>query len=604
MHRSKNRVALGAVALALAGLSVPTLAAALGQERPESILPPGFGEPPPQPAPTPALPSTIPGTAPAPAPPPAATDGASPAPAPLPGEEVDPDATEPEPIDPAVLAEYELPSYARRSLDRVGVVGAAEGGFAPTSFGASDGRFLEELMGRLDAPIASRWLSIALRRMLASQIDTPDGVNGADFAAERAWLLLRMGEAVVARAMVASVDTDSYTPKLFEAAMQTALATGDPAAVCPVVPAAQQTSRDRAWILVGAICAGLSGVPGEATPLIKAARRSGAARGIDLLLAEKVVGAGAKGQQAVTIEWPGVDRLSIWRYGLATATGVEIPDDLFATAGPQLQYWRAQSAVLEPRVRATPAELAAAQGVLSSAALVDLYGQIEQADDSNSAEASIARDLRTAYTDPDRAQRLAILAQLWNEPKTSVGRYARLVLTARAATAVPPKADTAEADRLIASMLTAGLYVPAMRWSSSIARGSDGWAMLMLANPDGARQVSRGDVDGYRGRATDPTGMKARMLAAGLAGMGRLDSGDATAFGVDLAAANNWTRAIDRAAAAGQPGTVLLLAATGMQTRDWRGVSPVALYHIVSAMNRVGLEAEARMIAVEALTRL
>ena len=100
---------------------------------------------------------------------------------------------------------------------------------APTAFGRADGRYLETMMRRLRAPIASRWVSIALRRALMAQLDTPRGVNGADFAAERAWLLVRMGESVAARAMAQAVDTEDYTPKLFEATMQAALATAQPA---------------------------------------------------------------------------------------------------------------------------------------------------------------------------------------------------------------------------------------------------------------------------------------------------------------------------------------------------------------------------------------
>src|SRR3546814_11564812 len=89
-------------------------------------------------------------------------------------------------------------------------------------------------MRRLDTPLPSRWLHIGLRRMLASGLDTPGGVNGADFAAERAWLLIRMGEPVVARSLIQDVDTGNYTPKLLQVAMQAALATGDPAGVCPL----------------------------------------------------------------------------------------------------------------------------------------------------------------------------------------------------------------------------------------------------------------------------------------------------------------------------------------------------------------------------------
>ena len=40
-----------------------------------------------------------------------------------------------------------------------------------------------------------------------------------------------------------------------------------------------------------------------------------------------------------------------------------------------------------------------------------------------------------------------------------------------------------------------------------------------------------------------------------------------------------------------------------MQGDSWAKMTPLHLYHIVSALNRVGLDAEARMIAAEAVAR-
>jgi hypothetical protein len=48
---------------------------------------------------------------------------------------------------------------------------------------------------------------------------------------------------------------------------------------------------------------------------------------------------------------------------------------------------------------------------------------------------------------------------------------------------------------------------------------------------------------------------------------------------------------------------VVLLAGLGMQGDGWDKMTSVHLYHIVSALNRVGLSAEARMIAAEAVAR-
>ena len=249
-----------------------------------------------------------------------------------------------------MLAAYEMPAFARRSLSQVGV----GEGFGPDAYGDADGRWLEQLMRRTAAPLPSRWLSITLRRLLLSPVDTPAGVNGADFAAERAWLLLRMGESTAARALVERVDMADMTPKLSQLWMQAMLATGDPGGLCPAVPTALERAPERGWVVAEAMCAALAGPSGSARPLLAAIRRRGVASGADLTLAQKVMGAGANSSEAATVEWEPVTELTAWRWGLATATGVTVPDTLYATAGPQLAGWRAQAAAIPLADRLAP----------------------------------------------------------------------------------------------------------------------------------------------------------------------------------------------------------------------------------------------------------
>lgn len=588
----RANAAAGAIALALSVSAIPVL----GQNSPESLLPPGFDQP--------VQPEPQPSRAPDGAPPPVTQSGAivqplppSPGPSGSPTPSPTPSAS-PTPVDPALLAEYELPSYARRSLDYVGISGVE--GVSPDAWGRADGVFLETLMRRLRAPVASRWLSIALRRHLMAEAETPRNVNGSDWAAERAWLLIRMGEAVGARAVVQSVDTEKYTPKMLQVAMQAALATGDPAMVCPLVPQGRTLLAEGGWTLAGAICTALEGEPREATRQIDQRRRR-MGNSIDLLLAEKVVGAGSSGRRAVTIEWDLVEQLTAWRYGLAAATGVEIPERLLATVGPQVACWRALSPVLPASTRAAAAEQAAARGVLSSAALIDLYGIVEQgADDAEATPLGVARDLRDAYTAGSASARVGAMRKLWDEPQDGVRRHARQVLTARAAaTLAPAPALAGDAGRLIGSMLAAGLDLPALRWAGVVERGSLGWALLATANPSPRGGVAAGDVRSFAGS----NAVAGRMLAAGLAGLGRVDPALAEELGVDMTP-NRWSQAIRFAASRGQPGTVLLLAAAGMQSNGWAGVPPAVLFHSVAALRQVGLEGEARMIAAEAVSRL
>lgn len=616
MRPPRNKVALGAIALMLVGVGIPALGQQ--QQKPESLLPPGFGQSAPAPAPSPvpsaARPAPSPsasGQAPAPPAAPASNplglsilpgDQASPSPTPIPT----PTGT-PTPSYAGMPAKYELPAFARRSLDSVGV-GNGRGALPADAFGDADGRFVEGLMRRLSTPIASRWMHIFLRRALASPVAPPAQVGGADFAAERAWLLLRMGESVVARGLVQQIDREDYTAKLLQVAMQTALANGDPGQLCSLTGLADRFApTEAAWVMAKPICAGLAGYPQQADALMKDARRHRVATGIDLHLAEKVAGAGMRGDQGVTIEWTGVNQLNAWRYGLATATGVDIPDDLMKTVRPQVGLWRALSPALDARARAIFADRAAARGVLSSAALVDLYGEIDMGDNGGTAEDGVARDLRSAYDDADQSGRLNALNKLWNAPDDEQGRYAREVMTAFAAARITPADKVEHADRLIASMLSVGLDRAAMRWEDHVPEGSLAAALLALADPAAAGPVSYSLFDTFSGDDDSAGKMRSRMLAAGLAGLGRLSPSDsekaAKAAGVPIGVENSWTRALDRAVRARQPGTVVLLAAVGMQTPNWDDVPPQALYRIVAALNAVGLNGEARMLAAEAVAR-
>ena len=592
------RTSLTAPALLLAASAI-ALWPALAQRAPESLLPPGFGQPDSPPPPNGDKPdkpdkptnSDVPDIQLRPP----ATPGTAPS-----GDVIgDVIETLSNNSTEMVKAPIDLPPQARRPLNRVGLIDVDDSGFAPDAYAGFDGRFLGALMQGMRAPIASRWSTILLRRALLSRSDIPSGIGGADWVADRAWLLVRMGDAENARALIARVDAENYTPRLYEAAMQAALATGDPASLCSIASAGGSSSDEVSWPLAQAMCAGLSGESGTASALIDRVRDNREAGGIDVLLAEKVVGAAVNSRRSVTIQWDGVDRLTAWRYGTATATGVVIPPRLFSTVGPQVQAWQARAPLISAATRAPAVERAGALGIWSNAEMVDFFGGLWDVTDPADRGTGVSLQLRDAYSAPDESARLAALRTLW----TTGDLYAREVLTARAALRVGT-ASGEDSDRLIASMLSAGLDVPAARWSSQISSGSLGWAMLAVGAPVAPSGISASAVRSVPGGEDY---LRTKFLLAGLAGLGRLSASDASAlaeeYKVPVGRANSWTRAIDQAAQSGSKGAVSLLAAVGLQTGEWRYVPPEHLYHIVSALRRVGLEPEARMIAAEAVAR-
>ena len=155
-------------------------------------------------------------------------------------------------------------------------------------------------------------------------------------------------------------------------------------------------------------------------------------------------------------------------------------------------------------------------------------------------------------------------------------------------------------------MLAAGLDRNAARWANLVEEGSLGWALIALSAPRG-EPVGQGAVESFIGDDGSEGSRKSAFLVAGLAGLGRLNEGDAATLAgdldFDLARQTRWSRAIKRAADVGNPTLVVLLAGLGMQGTSWSQMTPLHLYHITSALTRVGLEAEARMIAAEAVAR-
>jgi hypothetical protein len=515
---------------------------------------------------------------------------------------------------PAPPPPVELPEHARRDPWLVGRLDPVELGLGPNPWGAASGAFLSGLMRRTDTPIASRWAHIALRNALLAKARAPRNVNPVDWVAERAWLLLRMGEADASRMLVSGVDVDRFTPKMFQVGVQSALANADPSGLCPLQDGIGKVER-AILPLVDAICASLSGEPESAAAQIDSARRHGRIGGIDLILAQKVVGAGADTGRAVTVEWEPVDRLTSWRYGLATATGMTLPERLLRSAAPQLRAWQARAPLLSAQQRLESARIATGLGVFSSQSLIDLYSSIYDATDPDQLSETDAWQVRLAFVGKDRDARMAAIRRLWSMGgEGSLQREASRALAARAASRIAPDPDLEQdAPALIASMLAAGYDQEAARWALAVRRmderfADESWAMLALAAPDTAGlDLSFGRVNAFISRDQSPGKKRSALLVAGLAGLGRLDGRSADRLnrrhGLAIGHRTRWTRLIDGAAALGQAGSVLVLTGTGFQAADVKQLPSSHLFHAVAALNRTGQGYTARMIAAEALAR-
>ena len=596
------------------GLIAVSSAIAVAQDAPESLLPPGFDQPAPTPAPTPRASAR-------PAPAPGGGSTAVPVIQPLPGAgaalRAPTGRSIADQLDPALLQQLidaqrpraDIPAQEARSLTRAGLLDKSEGGFAADDTRVLNGSYVRAVLEGTKGPLVSRWGSILLRRALVSRLTVPAGMNGADWVALRARVLLRMGEVDAARALVQQVDSGAFTPALENSALDAYVATADILGACPVAAITAARRQEAEWQMIRQICRSFEGEGTGAMAELERLRRHGVGGGyqnVDLLLAQKYAGSALESRKAVKIEWDKVEELTPWRFALALAVGTELPKALLDKAGHRFDTIAARAPMLGLGDRAAAADFAAARGILSSAALVDLWSQIYSDDDVEGDWKGQSAKLRQAYVATEPAARLAAMESLWGD-QSDPRAYSRLVLTAYAAARMPAVADFADkSGDLIASMLTAGLDRNAGRWLPVVKEGSQGWALVVVGTP-GTGQVGAGALSSFHDDDPSKDGVRSKMLLAGLYGLGRVDRAVAGDFagdlGVDLNRQTRWTKAIHAAAESGNQTLVALLAGVGMQGESWSQMTPMALYHIVSALRRVGLEPEARMIAAEAVAR-
>lgn len=615
-----NRLALACGAAGLALLS----GLALAQSAPQDLLPPGFDPPAATPTPGPRPTSTAQPSEPSPRatsvpviqPIPGA--GSSPAPsAELPDfagelptlEELERMSTDELDELLGLKPRVDIPPGARRSLTQVGVLGSAEGGLPPRSLANQPAALVRAALGGTTRPLVSRWGHILLRRALASRLDAPAGMDPVEFAALRVAALNAMGEFAAARAVAQDVDTANWNPMLTAAALDAYIGTADLVGACPAVRLQGNRREDGTWRLLQGICNAYAGEAARAKTDLERVRYRGEAANIDALLAQRFAGAAGQGRGAVTIEWKGVAEITPLRFALAAAVGEPIPEALLEGAAPYYARASATAPMLPLPQRIAAAEIAGREGILSSAAMIDLYSDLYAEQEGESPAMTVAERLRQAYVGADPAARLAAIRDVWAGQGGAAGAidYARLVLTAYAAARVIPSEDLEDdAAALIAAMLSAGLERDALRWVEAVPQGSPAWAQLVFAAPE-RDAVTSGAIDDFIGDDASADQRRSQFLVAGLAGLGRIDPDDVGGYAADLdmnlGAQTRWTRAIAAAAAVDNQALVAFLAGLGMQGEGWDKMTARHLYHIVAALHRVGLSAEARMIAAEAVAR-
>ena len=297
------------------------------------------------------------------------------------------------------------------------------------------------LMRRLDAPLPSRWTSILLRRALLSRLDAPAGDRPGRLGRGARRAAAAHGRGRCGADAGPGGRVENYTPRMIEVAGQTALATADPAALCPLVGPARSRSNDVGLDARRRHVRGAGGRGGAGHALIDQARNQ--AGHLDRPAARREGGrrrradaprASRSSGRASTASTPGAS-------ASPARPAVEIPERLRAGAPPQIVAWlaRAPMVPLEQRL-AGRRRSRRALGVFSS----QFAGRDAQPDARPDREADVAGHGRRAAAHRldgplDRPSGSSAMRGLWTGRRGGARprHTRRSILTAGAAARIP-----------------------------------------------------------------------------------------------------------------------------------------------------------------------
>jgi hypothetical protein len=611
-------------AIATALLSAALLLAAAAPASVQAADPPQRLGPPmrlvPQGAAPPAAPQTAPGaTAPSAGPPPSVSPSSPTAGDPA-GSRSE-DAPLPETVTKETVTKdgtIAIDKLAPVAPDWTGPLGTAEGGLPPTMWQATPRALVAALLPSLQLTTSPAMQDLG-RRLLLSNAAAPAGPDDPSqppLLAKRLDRLAAFGQTDAVTALLRDLPARQRNEATDRLRVEQLFLGGDRAGACEAVADGIKRSQGVWWDRALIACQALNG------------EHEKASLGLGLLREQKApkddaFDALVEALANRTAKLPPLKDPTPLHLALLEAWGQPLPADAAATWPPALLAAWARGAADVPAAQRLPAaERAAAFGLYPVEKLRELYGAVAAEAPATEKNVPPARSRALLYA----------AAQAENGPAARADRLAAFLATARgdgefpfpvAARVVEPMLaelngggpDMAHAAPDIArALLALGKPAEARAWIA-YADPAAATALVPLARlaqgkggpPFEAKMLT--DLFGPAGKRDEAANRRATLLLALLAalgdGVGPADWASvmvpaaAKPAAVPMLPAAVWLD-LGSAAADRRPGEVVLTGLVTLADGDRLTTQPVVLARAVEALMRVGLEREARSIAVEA----
>ncbi|MFQ5958505.1 MAG: hypothetical protein ACE5LF_03965 [Alphaproteobacteria bacterium] len=549
--------------------------------------------------------------------------------APPPSEPAAEPAAEPDEQEEVVVPGVEVTTVTALDPEAIGLYEEAEGGFGFDMWRGSPRALVERLLPQLPAGVTSRAINALARRLLLSSAAPPEGPRRASLTALRVGRLAAMGEGVALNHLLRAAPQQLHDAVLARARLDALLLTADHVGACGQARELVRSDESPYWDKVLIFCQALNGQHDAAALGVALLRE----RGADDDPAFRQLLRALAGESDIDLS--GLSEPTALHLAMLNAARVPAPESAVESASPAIARAVALTATTPLELRLRAAERAEAMGVLPTETLVELYASVAfttkelanpltraKTDQGPMTRALLYQALRNQVVPAARAE---VLRACWRLGRESDGwdgfaTAARATLDSLLSLTPSPEIVWIAGDAARA-LLAAGRPDAARAWfelaqgqasanAEAKVAGAALWPLIKLADGEGLMPWEPERlVDWWQAQRNVPADdrrERATVLYGLLAALGEdvpvdlvLDLVDGPVQQWSKTLAPGLAQRLAAAAAEGRIGETVLLALVALDPSVRGMPGPLALDAAVSALVQVGLEGEARAVALE-----
>ncbi len=510
----------------------------------------------------------------------------------------------------------------------VGLLSLEDGGFGSDMWRGSDRAFVEALIPRLPVQTLSPVMQNLTRRLLLSEARVPAGTPTApSLLGLRVERLSASGQTDLVRDLLRLAPSRLKDAALARAEVDSMLLSGNHAGACTNIEALLSDSDDPYWLKGLTFCKALNGESAAAQLGVSLLQEQGGTGDDSFFeLVASLVG-DSKNAPGTLID-PSPLHMAMLR-----AARLDVPDDAVPGARPAILRSIATSPNAPLATRLLAAERAEAAGALSPDALAAIYESVEIPPEDLLAWQTLAVEeagprinallYQVALTESGAVNRARVVVTALSRARVAGGFNTISRVMREICSAIDPTPSLAwAASEIGRALLAAGDTASARRWFDMMHQKAveqvpdaalaflDLWPLIQLMDVEGSLgwnpDALLGWWEGERSRAGDSAYERAAIVLTLMDAVGydvpeslwqELMEASLTVTAY-LPSVQLW-RALETASQDFRVGETILLSLLALGEVGPAVANPTTLHAVISALRRVGLEADARSLALE-----